>query len=251
MAMLTTMAHMLSAAVLSVAAAAADDAGAKKDLAAMQGTWKLAAVEIDGETGDPSAQPARPPRWVIRGNKVYYAGEELALLTVDPAAMPKTVDLTLSKPKRTYEGVYALEEDTLKICLNRTTEGVKERPLGFATKGKADLRLLVFKRLNEPKADAVEHLSGFIGIALGYNKQKELVITQLIDDAPAKKAGLKKDDIVLQIDGRDASDLRAAVRAVQECRPRSEITVRVKRGGEDRNIKVKVGVVPFYLFLLN
>ena len=249
--MLTNMAHLLFAAVSSVSASAANEAGLKKQLAVMQGTWKLAAVEIDGETIDRGGQVARPPRWIIRGNKVYYAGEELAVLTLDPDATPRTIDLAFSKPKRTYEGVYALEQNTLKICLNRMTDGVKERPLGFATKGKSDWRLLVFQRLNEPKADAVEHLSGFVGIAIGYNKQKELVILQLVDDGPAKKAGLKKDDIVLQIDGRDAGDLRAAVRTIQECRPRNEITIRVKRDGDERNIKVQVGVVPFHLFLMN
>ena len=55
-----------------------------------------------------------------------------------------------------------------------------------------------------------------------------------------------KDDQILQVGGRDATDLRTTVRMIGEFRPGSEVTFRVKRGGKEQDIKVKVGVLPFF-----
>jgi uncharacterized protein (TIGR03067 family) len=228
---------------LSGLAVNAGNADAKKALAAFQGVWKLETIEADGEEQE---LIRKPPRWVIQGHKVLYGGEELALITLDPATSPKTVDLEFKKPKRTYEGVYTLKDDTLKICVNKMTDGVKERPLGFETKGKPDWRLLVFKRLKEPNAGAIEHLSGFAGIAIGISKEKEPIIVNVIEGTPARKAGLMKDDIILQVGAQDATDLRTTVRLVGEFRPGSEVTFRIKRDGKEKKIKVKVGVLPFF-----
>jgi uncharacterized protein (TIGR03067 family) len=231
----------LSVFVLSQVPSVAGDA--KKTLAALQGVWKLESIEMDGTEQE---MIRKPPRWIIKGSKVLYGGEHLATLTLDPASSPKIIDFEFSKPKRTYEGIFSLTEDTLKICVNKMTDGVKERPLGFDTKGKPDWRLMVFKRLKEPNAGSIEYLSGYAGIAIGFNKQKQLIIANVLEDSPAKKAGLMKDDQILQVGGRDATDLRTTVRMIGEFRPGSEVTFRVKRGGKEQDIKVKVGVLPFF-----
>ena len=232
---------LISALVFFLPIGQAGDA--KKDRAALQGVWKLEALETDGARQE---LIRKPPRWVIKGNKIFYGGEELAVLTLDPAAKPKIIDIAFTKGKGTFEGVYSLAGDTLKVCVNKMTEGVKERPLGFDTKGKPDWRLMVFKRLKEPNAGAIEHLSGFAGIAIGVNKEKEPIIVNVLKDTPAQKAGLKKDDIILQVGGRDATDLRSTVRMVGEFRPGSEVTFHIKRDGKEQDIKVKVAVLPFF-----
>lgn len=234
---------VLAVFVLSYAAAGAGNADVKKALVALQGVWKLEAIETDG-----AAQELirRPPRLVIKDNKVLYGGEQLAVLTLDPATSPKTIDFEFTKPRRTYEGIYSLKDDTLKVCINKMTDGVKERPTGFDTKRKADWRMMVFKRMKEPNAAALEHLSGFAGIAIGLNKQKEPIVVNVIDGSPAKKAGLLKDDIILQVGGQAATDLRTTVRLVADFRPGSEVTFRVKRGDKEQEIKVRVGVLPFF-----
>jgi uncharacterized protein (TIGR03067 family) len=233
----------LSVFLLSLSIAGAGDADAKKALASLQGVWKLEAFETDGMEQE---MIRKPPRWVIKGNKVLYGGEVLATLSLDPAASPKIIDFEFVRPKRTLEGVYILKEDTLKICVNHMADGVKERPAGFHTKDNPAWRLMVFKRLKDPNAADIEHLSGFAGIAIGFNKEKELIIANVIEGSPAKKAGLLKDDVILQVGGRDATDLRTTVSMVGENRPGSEVTFRIKRGGKEQDIKVKVGVLPFF-----
>src|SRR5262249_35845466 len=115
----------------------------------LQGGWKLVAIETESDTADlPDARPAL----VIKGDKVLHGGQEIARLTADQAADPKVIDLRFDKPDRTYEGIYSLEKDTLKVCLNGRSEGVKERPSGSTLDGHPDWRRLTFERVKPEDA---------------------------------------------------------------------------------------------------
>jgi uncharacterized protein (TIGR03067 family) len=231
----------LTVTALALAAARPAEAGPDKELNALQGVWKIVSVERDGEVTE---FPEKPLRWVIKGNQIRYAGKPLAELTLAPATTPKNFDLTFLKPKRTCEGIYVIEGDTLKVCVNRQAEGVKERPLEFATRGKPDWRLLVLQR-EKGGAARVEDLPGFVGMA--FMAGKETVVTAVIEGGPAHQAGLKKDDVLLKVGAAEPTDLKTVIRAVQQARPGSELTLRVRRDGKERDLVIKVGVLPFYL----
>ena len=208
----------------------------------MQGTWNLASFEIDGKVNDLAPNT---PRWIIKGDKVFYGGEELAQLTIDATAKPKCVDLAFRNPKRVYEGVYSIAADTLQICANRQTEGVKERPADFVTAGKPDLRLLIFKR-DKSSTDANEGLGGYIGMAIrAVPDRKVLVVADVLEGAPAKKAGLRKDDVLRKIGDAEATDLRAFIDTVRRTKPGSELVIHIERSGKPQDITVKIGVMPF------
>jgi uncharacterized protein (TIGR03067 family) len=234
------------ACLLAVGYGAADlpaAPAAPKGPAELQGTWKLVSVEVNGKPVDVTDQQ---PRWVIRGDKVRYGGEEIASLAVDAKAAPKIIDLSFLSPKRAYEGIYAVEKDKLKVCVNKQTDGVKERPDGFSTKDKENWRLLVFERDKAAKGEATEGLSGYVGVALRfYQDQKEVAVSDLIDGAPAKKAGLRKGDVVLKVGDAAVTDLRSAIKAVQQAKPGTKVTFRVRRDGKERDVTVKAGVLPF------
>jgi uncharacterized protein (TIGR03067 family) len=212
----------------------------KQETDALQGTWRLTAIEIAGRTTD---LPEDGPRWVIKGNKVSYAGKELAVLTLDGATKPKSMDLAFVTPKNTYEAVYAVDADTLKICANSQTSGVKERPSGFDTKDTMGLRLLVFRR---DKGDGMAGIRGFVGIRIKAGDDgMGVVIDGALPGSPAEKAGLKQDDVLLKVGSREASTVKDTVEMVREIRPNTDITLRVRRDGKERDITVKVGVMPF------
>jgi uncharacterized protein (TIGR03067 family) len=210
----------------------------------LEGTWRLASVEGNGK-----ALPltAGHPRWAIRGDKVHYGGEDLATLTADAGSTPKTVDMRFVSPSREFEGIYAIEGDTLKVCLNTQADGVKERPLVFSTKGKESWRLLVFKRDTGEEAD---DLRGFVGMALNLRADTgELVIGGILDDSPAKKAGLQMGDVLLEIAGSAVKELRPAIEAIRRVKPGSNLTLHIRRDGKEQDIAVRVGVLPFDLVL--
>src|SRR4051794_8195412 len=89
----------------------------------LQGGWRLTAAEAEA---GPVDLPDTGPALVIKGDRVLHGGREIARLTADPAADPKVLDLHFTGPDRTYEGIYSIEKDALKVCLNGHSEGVKE-----------------------------------------------------------------------------------------------------------------------------
>jgi uncharacterized protein (TIGR03067 family) len=214
----------------------------KKELDEMQGVWRLVGFEVDGQ--EAIYQEAKQLRWVIKGDKVFYGGDELARLTLDPAAKPRCLDLAFVKSKRVHEGIYQLDKDRLKICVGVITDGVKERPLKFANEGIDKFRTMLFVR-DKPGTE-LDGAAGFVGVQLrADDKTKEIEIVDTIKDSPAQKAGLKKDDVVLKV-GADATEgLQQTVELVRQLRPGSEVVLRVRRAGKEQDITVKVGVAPF------
>jgi uncharacterized protein (TIGR03067 family) len=227
-----------------VAAPAPADAPADKEPAELQGSWRL--ESLDSDAGD-LGLGLPEVRWVIQGTKVKYGGEEVADLTADPKATPKILNLSFLDSKKTYEGIYSVEKDTLKICLNAHSEGVKERPTDFSIEGKENLRLLVFRREKEA-AEGTGGATGYVGLMLKFDQdKKEVVITDTLPKGPAEKAGLQKEDVVLKVGDVDVTDLSSAVNTVRQKKPGGELTFHVRRDGKEKDIAVKVGVLPFAL----
>src|SRR5262249_957848 len=67
--MATKIAWLCLAAILPLTAVRAADAPSKKEMAALQGTWQLQSLESNGKVRE---LPDKPPKWVIKGNKVLY-----------------------------------------------------------------------------------------------------------------------------------------------------------------------------------
>jgi uncharacterized protein (TIGR03067 family) len=228
--------------LLTFAAAQAKEPPEKKVPAELQGVWKLASLEIDGESVDLRKSL---PRLVIRQDKVQYGGEELGTVTADATTTPKIIDLSFLKPqKKECEGIYSIEKNTLKICINGSSAGVKERPADFTTKDKPQLRLLTFQRDDTKDPDLMEGVPAFAGVALKVDDGKITVI-DVIADSPAKKGGLQKDDLVLKIGNVEPADLISAVEAVRQGKPGRELVFHIKRGDKEMDITVKPSVIPF------
>jgi uncharacterized protein (TIGR03067 family) len=105
----------------------------KTDLDKLQGTWRIVALELDGQKM--GAIPAdacitvKGARFITSGMGAEYEGD----LTLDAAAKPKRFNLAFqSGPEKgnTSLGIYDLEGDAWRICL--TTRGGK-RPAKFAS----------------------------------------------------------------------------------------------------------------------
>lgn len=89
----------------------------------------------------------------------------------------------------------------------------------------------------EAKAD------GFIGVQLRDDDGK-IVVVEPVKDSPADKAGLKAEDVIEKMDGKEPGTLEEFVKAVRAKKPGDEIKLLVKRDGKEKEIKVKVGERP-------
>ena len=97
---------------------------------------------------------------------------------------------------------------------------------------------------------------GFIGIApsdlnRALSKQlkikkdlKGVLVSEVFENEPAAKAGLKVYDVITEINGKPIQDARQLVNAVSSFAPGTSINVKVFREGKEKELKVVVGKRP-------
>ncbi len=93
------------------------------------------------------------------------------------------------------------------------------------------------------KGDAWGHLPGndpVIGIR-GDAAVKEAKIGEVFKDSPAAKAGILAGDLVLEANGMAIADFAAFKEIINEHQPGDELRLKIKRGDQEMEIKVKLG----------
>ena len=118
-------------ALLVLSAVTAQEDVAKKEVAKLQGTWKLVGVELGGITLPEEAFKGRQIR--IEGEKISGVVKALLTYRVDATAKPKAIDLLSDKGKTPAKGIYELQGDTLTVCYPPQTS--LDRPKSFDTAG--------------------------------------------------------------------------------------------------------------------
>jgi uncharacterized protein (TIGR03067 family) len=126
---------------------------AAKDREKLQGLWQAVHLEYQGK----KAPPKEVEMFVIRikGDKLTFgpgADDRTSTFFLDPTKKPKAMDLRPedgpAKGKRLPVAIYAIEGDTLKLCLDKEDKG-GGRPKEFKTRAGDGLALLVFKRVKK------------------------------------------------------------------------------------------------------
>ena len=133
----------------------AGDEDVRKELKAMQGTWKAVALEAGGK---PLPKEAIPDFTFIIGANGKSTGkmaqsEYTATITVNPKKDPKTIDNLhesgAQKGKKQH-GVYKLEGDKFTVCMTPPGSAEGDRPKDFTTKDTANV-VFVFERVKGDK----------------------------------------------------------------------------------------------------
>jgi len=83
---------------------------------------------------------------------------------------------------------------------------------------------------------------GFMGVTLEMRDDK--VALKTVGDGPARKAGLKPDDLVLKLDDQRIATMNELVNAVRSRAPNQEVRVTIKRGEDEKVINVTLGSRP-------
>ncbi len=79
---------------------------------------------------------------------------------------------------------------------------------------------------------------------LGLKRPEGVVVTQVYPGSPAAAAGLAKGDVVLAIDNFEVDDPQALRYRVATLKPGDNATIKVRHGGAERDVSVKVTVPP-------
>jgi uncharacterized protein (TIGR03067 family) len=120
----------------------------KKDLAKLQGTWTMTALEVDGKPVPEDKLTSST--LTIKGDKYIIKVEDntyKCTIKLDPSKDPKEIDMTfLDGPNKdkTGKGIYVLEKDTFKIC--RALDPGKDRPQNLGTWPDTGVFMVTWKR---------------------------------------------------------------------------------------------------------
>ena len=141
-------AALLTAIATITAADDAKDEAIKKDRKKIEGTWRVVALEVDG-----NKSPEEDARkltvvngsdgtWSLRSEDKEIKGTS----TIDPTVKPKTIDLTWTdeEGKENHSlGIYELGETTRKLCF---APPGKARPSEFSSTPGSEHILVKFER---------------------------------------------------------------------------------------------------------
>ena len=72
------------------------------------------------------------------------------------------------------------------------------------------------------------------------NEARGVGITQVVQGSPAEKAGLRKDDVILRLDGENITSVRKLNRLVSEIAPDQSVRVTVSRGGAEQELTATI-----------
>jgi len=136
----------------ATAIATADDAkeeAIKKDRKLLEGTWRVVALEVDGnKASDEDAKKIK----VVNGPDgtwtLFSDGQEVGKGTnsFDPTKQPKTNDITQTEGDgkgNLYLGIYELGENTRRLCF---APPGKDRPTEFRSLPGSEHILVTFER---------------------------------------------------------------------------------------------------------
>jgi uncharacterized protein (TIGR03067 family) len=118
--------------MVAVSAYAGDDAAQKKDKSALQGMWKIASIEFfqgkdENAVGIVFDFDKDGKNLIIDHN----GKTKKATFTLNPAGKPKEIDMKTADDDKTYEGIYEIGKDSLKLCF--ALNAGDGRPTEFAT----------------------------------------------------------------------------------------------------------------------
>jgi serine protease Do len=88
-----------------------------------------------------------------------------------------------------------------------------------------------------------QELTPKLASALGVHASKGAVVTEIVPDGPALKSGLKKDDVIVALNGKE-TDGRSLRNAIGSMTPGTTIDLTVLRDGSERKYSVTLDRMP-------
>jgi serine protease Do len=91
---------------------------------------------------------------------------------------------------------------------------------------------------------AIAQDAGWLGLSLGDQKERGVVIRTVALNGPAAKAGLKVGDIILQFNNQDVVGVRQLTRLVRETPVGRNVELKIQRDNQDQTIQVTTERAP-------
>ncbi len=83
-----------------------------------------------------------------------------------------------------------------------------------------------------------------MGRGLGQEMVRGVLVSQVMEDSPAGRAGFRAGDVIVELDGRKLEDVEALRNRIAQTAPGSRVKVTVLRAGNRKTLRVKIGTLP-------
>jgi serine protease Do len=90
----------------------------------------------------------------------------------------------------------------------------------------------------------IQALTPELATQLELSGQTGTLVGEVTSNSPAEKAGLKKNDAIIEFDGKSVTDSRHLRLMVAEKPPGSNVSVKVFRDGKEQTFTVEFGTLP-------
>jgi serine protease Do len=90
----------------------------------------------------------------------------------------------------------------------------------------------------------IQDITPELAESFGISETAGVIVADVVPDAPAEKAGLKRGDIVKSLNGKPIENAHVLSRSVASLAPESAVTIDVIRDGKPQQIKVTIGTMP-------
>jgi Do/DeqQ family serine protease len=90
----------------------------------------------------------------------------------------------------------------------------------------------------------VQAVTADIASSLGLPQVKGALVSAVQPGSPAERAGLRRGDVILEIDGASVSDSNALRNHVARLKPGTTASLKVVRGGQERQLSVQLAELP-------
>ena len=91
---------------------------------------------------------------------------------------------------------------------------------------------------------SIQELTPEIAKGFGLKNTKGVVVSKVLSDSPAEKAGIKDGDVITRFNGEVVENLEKFRFKVAETPPRTKVKIEVIRNGRTKEITVKIGEMP-------
>ncbi len=90
----------------------------------------------------------------------------------------------------------------------------------------------------------IQDITPELAKSFGLKSDKGVLISDVVKDSPAEKAGLRRGDVILRFDGKDIKNAHILSQTAAVTPPNAVVKIDLLRDGKEENISLKVGVMP-------
>ncbi|HEV7502469.1 MAG TPA: Do family serine endopeptidase [Vicinamibacteria bacterium] len=90
----------------------------------------------------------------------------------------------------------------------------------------------------------VQGITSDLASSLGLSQVQGALVSEVADGSPAERAGVKRGDVILDLDGQPVKDSNSLRNHVSRLQPGTVANLTILRGGQERQVSVKLAELP-------